>query len=328
LLDDITDVPGILVGHAEDKRALTGCTVVLCESGAVGGADVRGTAAGCRQMDALGLLHVVDHVHSVFLAGGSAYGLDAAAGVMRFLEERGVGFHTRYASIPIVPTAVIFDLSLGDARVRPNAEMAYRACLEARTGPVPQGSVGAGIGASVGKYHGITRAMKGGLGSASLTGAGGVVVGALSVVNAFGDVVDPHTGQKQAGVRDSERGVTLIGASTEIRRGIPRQLSAFENTTLVVVATNVRLTKTQATKMAQMAQVGLAKTLSPAHSAFDGDVVFVLSIGELEGDLMHVGGLAEEATSISILRAVKEAESLGQVPAWRDIKKSESLDDL
>jgi L-aminopeptidase/D-esterase-like protein len=270
-------------------------------------------------MDSLGPLHTVEQVHAILLAGGSAYGLDAAAGVMTFLEERGKGFTTPVGLVPIVPTAVIFDFSLGDHRVRPTPQMAYRACLEARTGPIPQGSVGAGTGASVGKYHGIGRAMKGGLGSASLRHEQGTVVGALAVVNAFGDVVDPRTGRAVAGVRDAPNGRSLIGTEREILKGVPRQPSAFENTTLVVVATNARLTKAQATKMAQMAQVGLVRTVSPAHSPFDGDAIFGLSIGEVEGDILSIGTLAAETTSRAILAAVKAADGLSMLPAWKDL---------
>lgn len=317
--DDITDVPGLIVGHAHNAKALTGCTAILCESGAVAGMDLRGMATGTRQTDSLGVLHAVEKVHAVFLTGGSAFGLDAAAGVMSYLEERGVGLTTPFAMVPIVPTAVIFDLSLGDPHVRPTPEMAREACLAAKEGPVPQGSVGAGTGASVGKYHGIGRAMKGGLGSASLMGAGDVVVGALAVVNAFGDVIDPGTGEVLAGLRDAPDGKRPIRTSLELRKGIPRQIVTLENTTLVVVATNVSLSKPQATKVAQMAQVGLARTISPAHSPPDGDVVFCLSVGDSHGDLHHLGALAEEVTSLAIVRAVKSADGFGIIPAWKDI---------
>lgn len=317
--DDITDVPGLRVGHAHDTEALTGCTAILCESGAVAGMDLRGMASGTRQTDSLGLLHAVEEVHAIFLTGGSAFGLDAAAGVMSYLEERGVGLTTPFARVPIVPTAVIFDLSLGDPHVRPTPEMARRACAAATGGPTQQGSVGAGTGASVGKYHGIGRAMKGGLGSASLTGAGDVVVGAMAVVNAFGDVIDPSTMEVLAGLRDAPDGKRPIRTSRELRRGIPRQIVTLENTTLVVVATNVMLSKPQATKVAQMAQVGLARTISPAHSPQDGDVVFCLSLGESHGDLHHVGVLAEEATSLAIVRAVRSADGFGVIPAWKDL---------
>lgn len=317
--DDITDVPGLRVGHAEDTTALTGCTAILCESGAVAGMDLRGMASGTRQADSLSVLHAVEKVHAIFLTGGSAFGLDAAAGVMSYLEGRGVGLITPFAAIPIVPTAVIFDLSLGDPHVRPTPEMAREACLAATAGPVPQGSVGAGTGASVGKYHGIGRAMKGGLGSASVRGAGDVVVGALAVVNAFGDVIEPSTGEVLAGLRDAPEGRRLARTSSELRQGVPRQIVTLENTTLVVVATNVMLSKPQATKVAQMAQVGLARTISPAHSPQDGDVVFCLSLGESNGDLHHVGALAQEATSLAIVRAVKSADGFGVIPAWKDI---------
>ena len=317
--DNITDVPGVRVGHAGDSEALTGCTVILFENGAVGGADIRGTASSTRQADSLDPLHVVDRVHAIFLTGGSAYGLDAAAGVMRYLEERDIGFPTAYGRIPSVPTAAIFDLSLGNPKVRPGPDMAYEACLSADAGPAAHGCVGAGTGASVGKYHGIARAMKGGLGSASEKGAGDIVVGALAVVNAFGDVIDPESGTVLAGLRDAPDGKRLIRTTDEMRKGIPRELVGFQNTTLVVVATNVRMTKVQAAKMAQAAQVGLARTVSPVHSPTDGDVVFGVSTGEAVGDLLHVLALAELAAMRAIVKAVITAEPMGGIPSWKQL---------
>ena len=322
--DDITDVPGVRVGHAEDKEALTGCTVILFENGAVGGADIRGTASSTRQADSLDPLHVVDRIHAIFLTGGSAYGLDAASGVMRYLEERDVGFPTAYGRIPSVPTAAIFDLSLGNPKVRPNPDMAYDACLSAGAGPVAQGCVGAGTGASVGKYHGIARAMKGGLAGASEKGAGDVVVGALAVVNAFGDVIDPESGKVLAGLRDAPDGRRLIRTAGEMRKGIPREIAGFQNTTLVVVATNVGMSKVQAAKMAQAAQVGLARTVSPVHSPTDGDVVFGVSTGEAEGDLLQVLALAELAAMRAIVKAVVSAEPMGGIPAWKQLHSGQN----
>src|SRR5574337_436564 len=214
----LTRIPGFRVGHASDAVGCTGCTVVLCPEGTVGGVDVRGSAAGTREMDALSPLHLVPHVHGVLLAGGSAFGLDAGGGVMQYLEERGIGFDVQVARVPIVPSAILFDLRLGDSRARPDPRMAYAACRQATTGPIQEGSVGAGTGATVGKLFGITQAMKSGLGTAGLTLPGGPMVAALAVVNAFGDVRDPFTGQLLAGARDAPASHRLADTAAVMRR--------------------------------------------------------------------------------------------------------------
>ena len=318
----LTEIPGIRVGHSSDQEGCTGCTVVLCPEGTVGGVDVRGSAAGTRELDALSPLHLVPHVHAVLLAGGSAFGLDAAAGVMRFLEERGVGFDVEVTRVPIVPTAIIFDLRIGSAVARPNPAMAYAACLQAADGPIPEGSVGAGTGATVGKLFGITRAMKSGLGTACVAMPDGLRVAALTVVNAFGDVRDPQTGVLLAGARETQASRRLADTAAAMRRGAGNRGHSGENTTLAVVATNARLTKIQATKMAQMAQHGLVRTIIPVHTTLDGDLVIGLATGEQAAeaaDLNRIGLAAAEAVAEAILRAIRKATMLGGIPAWRDL---------
>ena len=278
----ITDVAGIRVGHAEDPVGLTGCTVVLCEDGAVGGVDVRGGAPGTRETDLLRPMHLVQHVHAILLAGGSAFGLDAACGVMRYLEERGIGFDAGVARVPIVPAAVLFDLSLGDARARPDAAMGYRACQSAAAGSVPEGNVGAGCGASVGKWLGSARATKSGLGTASTASRDGLVIGAIVAVNALGNVVAPESGANLGGPRDPETG-RLLETIELMKAAHVAPMHLFGNTTIGVIATNAQLTKEQANKVAQMAQNGLARTLRPAHTLYDGDTLFVLSAGRYPG---------------------------------------------
>ncbi len=320
----ITDVPGIRVGHAQDLQALTGVTVVLCEQGAVAGMDQRGGAPGTRETDALRPLHLVQEVHAVVLAGGSAFGLDAASGVMRYLEERGVGFETPGGRVPIVPAAILYDLGIGDPRVRPDAAMGYAACLAATDGPVPEGNVGAGTGATVGKILGMQYAMKGGIGTACLELGEGIRVGALVAVNALGDVVDPQTGAILAGARrpdgqgfaDTMTVLRILAGqiSLSFRRRIP------ENTVIGVVATNAKLTKEEANKVAQMAHNGLARTIRPAHTMLDGDTIFALATGEKEADVSIVGAFAAEAVAEAVVRAIRAAESVAGIPAWRDFQ--------
>jgi L-aminopeptidase/D-esterase-like protein len=319
----ITDVPGFLVGHAQDLRGATGCTVVLCPPGTVGGVDVRGSAAGTRQTDSLHPLHFVDEVHGVLFSGGSAFGLDASGGVMRFLEEKGIGYPTSAARVPIVPAAILYDLGIGEGRVRPDREMGYQACLNSRGGKVEEGSVGAGAGASVGKLFGIRWATKGGLGTASRIQPSGVIVAALVVVNAFGDVIDPREGKILAGARDPENPHTFIDSASRVKEGfaLPRSEKGLQNTTLGVVATNVKLSKRQAVKVAQMAQSGLARTIRPIHSTVDGDLIFALAAGEESADVNAVGLLAEEAVAESVHRAIQEADGLGFLPAYKDLTK-------
>jgi L-aminopeptidase/D-esterase-like protein len=316
----LTRIPGFRVGHASDTVGCTGCTVILCPEDTVGGVDVRGSAAGTRELDALSPLHLVPYVHAILLAGGSAFGLDAAAGVMQYLEERGIGFDVQVTRVPIVPTAILFDLRLGDARARPDARMAYAACQQATDGPIEEGSVGAGTGATVGKLYGIGQAMKAGLGTAGLDLPGGVQVAALAVVNAFGDVRDPSTGRLLAGAREAPDSHRLVDTAAAMRRGVTRKGYTAESTTLAVVATNARLTKAQATKMAQMAHQGLVRTIVPVHTTLDGDLVIGLAIGTVEADLNAVGLVAADAVAEAILNAVKKATTLGGLPAWADLQ--------
>jgi len=315
----LTAISGIRVGHGTDQMGCTGCTVVLCPEGTVGGVDIRGSAAGTRELDALSPMHLVPHVHGVLLAGGSAFGLDAAGGVMRYLEEHGIGFDVQVTRVPIVPAAILFDLRLGDAFARPDASMAYAACQQATAGPFPEGSVGAGTGATVGKLFGISQATKSGLGSAALNLPGGLKVGALAVVNAFGDVRDPATGVLLAGAREAPDSSTLADTAAAMRRGVLPRGYKPENTTLALVATNARLTKLEATKIAQMAQHGLVRAISPVHTTLDGDLVISLATGEVEAETNAVGVAAAEAVAEAILRAIKTATSLGGLPAWRDL---------
>ena len=313
----ITDVPGIRVGHYTDLEAATGCTVVLCEEGAVGGVEVRGAAPGTRETDLLRPMHLVQRAHAVLLAGGSAFGLDAAAGVMRYLEERTCGFDTGVARVPIVPGAVLFDLAIGDPTVRPDAEAGYQACLSATAGPVAEGNVGAGAGATVGKLLGLGQAMKGGLGTASQRIGGGIVVGAIAAVNPLGDIVDPQTGRILAGARDPE-GTGFINTAERIKHGPPQPAQAFTNTTIGVVATNARLNKEEANKLAQLAYNGYAYAVRPS-TMFDGDTLFALSLGDKQGDLSAIGTAGADVVAQAIVRAVKKAESSHGIPAHRDV---------
>ncbi len=325
-LNAITDVPGIKVGHASDFKALTGCTVILCEDGAIGAADIRGPATGTRQMDPLTHLHLVDKIQAVLLAGGSAFGLDAAGGVMAYLEERKKGFDVGETKIPHVPTAVIFDFGIGDFRVRPDRKMGYQACLNAAE-KVAEGSVGVGTGATVGKLFGIERAMKGGVGTSSIQGPEGLVVGALVVVNAFGDVFDPGSHQILAGARTSKVSFQLANSSKWMKRGVARkQFGAITpsdsiafNTTLGAIATNAHFTKKELRQVAQIAHTGLAKVISPLHTTFDGDLIFTISYGKKKADVNTVGLLGEAVLMESVKRAITKAKGLGILPAHRDI---------
>ncbi len=320
----LTDVPGIEVGHAQDEEALTGCTVILCRHGAVAGVDQRGGAPGTRETDLLKPVNLVEQVHAVLLTGGSAFGLDAAGGVMRFLEEQGIGFNVGVARVPIVPAAVIFDLALGRADRRPDPEMGYRAAASASRRPVNEGNVGAGCGASVGKILGMKQAMKAGLGSAAIRLSGGIVVGALMVVNAFGDVINPQNGQIVAGARATQLGPLRLGRADgfldtlELMKTLPGrallQFATRTNTVIGVVATNARLSKAEATRVAQMAQDGVARTIRPAHTLLDGDTLFALSTGNKRTDISALGAVAAEVVAEAILRAVRKAHSAGGLP--------------
>jgi L-aminopeptidase/D-esterase-like protein len=327
----ITAVAGIKVGHHTLKERPTGCTVVLVDGqGAVGGVSQRGGAPGTSETDLLDPSNLVDRVNAVVLAGGSAFGLDARQGVVRYLEERSVGFRTAAGVVPIVPGAILFDLGFGgDSRIRPTAECGYRAASGATDGPVAEGNVGAGAGATVGKlggrvehsgYPGGRRSpMKAGIGSASMTLPNGLAVGAIVAVNAVGDIIDPRTGQVVAGVRNPDG--TLADARKVLREGTGASPAPAQNTTIAVVATNARLSKVQAHRMALMADDGLARAINPAHTVGDGDTVFSLATGTWPGevDLTVIGGLAAEALSEAIVRAATQASGLGGLASARDI---------
>jgi len=309
----LTDIPGIRVGHVSDFEGITGCTAILCEQGAVGGVDIRGSASGTEEIATLDPLHVDPQVHGVLLTGGSAFGLEAASGVRRYLERRNIGVLAGGVHVPIVPAAVIFDLPIGKKGVRPNVAMGEAAASAASTEAVAEGSVGAGTGATIGKLFGLTRAMKGGVGSFTVTLPEGVMVSALVVTNALGDVRDPNTGKIVAGARTAKDSRDFANSIEAMKRGA---IGTFirSNTTIAVVATNARLTKVQATKLAQFASLGMARAIYPVNTMFDGDTIFALSLGDRQMDLNILGVAAAEALSEAILRSVKIAKTLGGVP--------------
>lgn len=310
--DDITDIPGIRVGHDTNLEAGTGCTVILCDPSATGGVDVRGGAPATRETDLLRPMHMVDQVHAILLTGGSAFGLDAATGVMRYLEEQGRGYDVGVVRVPIVPAAAIFDLGFGSATIRPDAMSGYRACQVATADEVIQGNAGAGTGATVGKMLGPAFLMKGGLGSASMELPDGTRVGALVAVNAFGDILDPQTQQVVAGTR-SPGGNGFFATSP------------FGNTTIAVIATDASLTKEETNKIAQMAHNGMAQTIRPAHTMFDGDTVFALALGprsqsrpdptQAAVQASTIGAAAATTLARAIVKAVQKATTLHGVPA-------------
>jgi L-aminopeptidase/D-esterase-like protein len=315
----ITDVPGVRVGHATDDAGLTGVTVLLCDRPAVCGVERRGNANDVEGLDYLDARHLVPTVNGVLLGGGSRFGGESIWGVMRFLEETGVGYAVGPTVIPHVPGAFIFDLSVGDSRARPTREMGYAAARAAAPGAVTEGSVGAGTGASVGKLHLVARAMRGGVGTATVR-LGDLAVGALVVVNAVGDVRDPDTGALVAGTRDAPDGRRLIDSAAALRTadGLGR-FTAPQHTTIGVIATNARLDKAQAATVASLGMLGYARALSPPHTAFDGDTLFALSLGDLAADVTRVGLAAADAVARAIVRGVRAATSLPGLPAARDI---------
>jgi len=311
----LTDVAGLEVGHFTDTRRPTGCSVVIAREGAVAGVDVRGAAPGTRETDLLQPGNLVEKVHAVLLSGGSAWGLDAASGVMRWLEEHTIGLQTGYGLVPIVPAAVVFDLGVGDARIRPDAQAGYQACAAASRLPSAQGNVGAGAGALVGKLFGIARAMKGGVGSASLT-VDGITVAALVVCNAMGDVFDPANGQLLAGARTAN-GKSLLNARDALLAGQlsgekPHTLMAGTNTTIGVVATDAVLTKPQAQRLAQVAHDGLARSINPVHTLLDGDTLFALGTGHSgkTANPLLLATMAAEVTARAVVNAVWAARGV------------------
>jgi len=318
----LTAVPGIKVGHHTLAERPTGCTVILAEAGVTAGVDVRGSAPATRETDLLNPVNLVQIAHAIVLSGGSAFGLDAASGVMRYLEERRIGFEFGPAHVPIVPAAAIFDLSVGDGRIRPGADCGYQAARAATDAPVADGSIGAGAGATVGKVGGMGRSMKGGVGSAAIALPNGLIVAALVVVNAAGDVIDPSNGQVVAGVRTAD-GKAFADARKILRAGGAGTAAPRQNTTLGVIATNARLTKTDATRVSQMAHDGFARALAPSHTPGDGDVIFTLATGAPgapAADAGQVGALAAEVVADAIVRAARQATGVTGIPAVRDLK--------
>jgi L-aminopeptidase/D-esterase-like protein len=317
----ITDVQGVKVGHFTEARRPTGCTVLLFEKGAVAGVDVRGSAPGTRETDLLNPINTVQQVQAILLAGGSAFGLDAASGVVRFLEQHRLGYAVGDIVVPIVPAAILYDLQIGDSKIRPTAESGYKACQAATSGPVPEGNVGAGAGATVGKMFGPKQAMKSGLGSASLrVGNTGIVVGAIVAVNAVGDVVDPKSGKIVAGARKPD-GSGFMDSMSRIREGYSVRAEAA-NTTIGVVATNITLDKAQAAKVAQMAHDGLARTIYPVHTPSDGDTIFAVATGAIGARANHgaIGALAADVMAQAVLRAVMNARGIAGLPSYSEVR--------
>jgi len=318
----ITDVQGVKVGHFTESRRPTGCTVLLFENGATAGVDVRGAAPGTRETDLLNPVNSVQKVQAILLTGGSAFGLDAASGVMRYLEERKLGFTIGSIIVPIVPAAVLYDLPVGDWKIRPTAESGYKACQAATAGKVQEGNVGAGTGATIGKMFGMQSAMKSGLGTASIrVGDTGIVVGAIIAVNSVGDVLDPKTGKIIAGARRPD-GSGFIDTMAEFRAGRLGVAPIGAHTAIGMVATNVALDKAQTTKIAQMAHDGLARCVNPTHTPNDGDTIFAVATGAITTRADHgvIGALAAEAISQAIIRAVMSARGLPGLPSYNDVR--------
>lgn len=321
----LTAVPGVKVGHCQLAERPTGCTVVLTETGVVAGVDIRGGAPGTRETALLDPVNTVAEVHAIVLSGGSAFGLDTASGVVRYLAERGFGYQTRAAKVPIVPAAILYDLSVGGRPdIRPGADAGYRAAAAASSGPVAEGNFGAGAGATIGKIAGMDRAMKSGLGTAAID-VGGLIVAALVAVNSVGDTIDPATGEVVAGVR-TEDGSGLADARRLLRAGRvsprgPVRTAAGENTTIGIVATNARMTKAEITKVAQVAHNGIARAISPAHTVYDGDALFALATGTLDepAEAFQIGALAAEMVADAIVRAARAATGLPGLPAAADL---------
>ena len=326
LQNSITDVNGIKVGHAQNDSALTGCTVIICDKGATGGVDQRGGAPGTRETDLLRPIHLVNEIHAIILSGGSAFGLDAATGVMRFLEEKSIGYNTGVARVPIVPSAVLFDLELGDSKIRPDAEMGYKACQNATNIPPPQGNYGAGTGASIGKIFGIKQATKAGIGMASKEINGGIIISAIVAVNAFGDVINPENGTILAGARSAQKsfirmgGIDYYADTMKVMDSFSGRtilkLASWNNNVIGVVITNAKLNKEEANKVAQMAHNGIAISVKPAHTMLDGDTIFTMATGEHKSNVNIVGAFAATVVSQAIVNSVKFAQPAGGLPSY------------
>ena len=321
MYNNMLDVKGLKIGQIEDKQALTGCTVVLCEKGATCGVDVRGAAPGTRETDLLDPINMIQKVHGVVLSGGSAFGLESTCGVSKYLEEKGIGFDVGVAKVPIVVGAVLFDLAAGNPNVRPDIKMGYNACEKASDKILNQGNYGAGCGATVGKIKGPGYFMKGGIGSSSITLANGLVVSALVAVNAMGDVYE--NGKVIAGVLDDTKSQRLNSYEL-MKEGVNKGGFSIDNTTIGIVATNAKLTKAECKKISQMAHNGYAKAIFPIHTPHDGDTIFTMATGEIEdieADITLLGSLATEVVEQSIINAIKNAESTQGIIAYNDIEK-------
>jgi len=321
--NSITDIKGILVGQSENKKALTGCTVVICKKGAIGGVSQRGGAPGTRETDLLRPMRLVQKVHGILLAGGSAYGLDAAGGVMQYLEEKGVGFKAGPTVVPIVPSAILFDLAIGDFSVRPDKAMGYEACINASSAPPAQGNFGAGTGATVGKILGYKQSMKSGIGTASMQIANGVIIGALVAVNAFGDIVKDN--KIIAGARTVKKGPVKIGKegffadTLEVMQSLTGRkilsYAAKQNTIIGVIATNAALSKEEVNYFADMASNGIALSVQPAFTMFDGDTIFGLATGQVKSDINILSAFAPKVFSRAIINAVMAADPIDGLPS-------------
>lgn len=315
----LTDVPGIKVGHSQSMAGMTGCTVVICEEGATGGVDVRGSAPGTRETDLLKAEKMVDKIHAVVLSGGSAFGLEAASGVMRFLEENGVGFDVGVTKVPIVASAVIFDLNLGNHTIRPDFWMGYEAARKASEYENKQGNIGCGTGATVGKILGAPNAMKSGLGSASIK-IDDLVVSAIVAVNSFGDIYDYRTNEQIAGVYDYKNGNLLNTVDIMRSKSINPSFS-MQNTTIGVVATNAILTKAEGNKVAEMAHNGYARSINPVHTMLDGDTIFTMATNKVNADINMVGTLAAEVISMAITNGIKNAQQYINLYSYNEIRR-------
>jgi L-aminopeptidase/D-esterase-like protein len=311
-------IEGICTGHAQNDEAMTGCTVIIAENGATAGVDVRGGAPGTRETDLLRPVNLVQKIHAVLLTGGSAFGLDAAAGVMQYLEERGIGFDMQVARIPIVCAAVLFDLAIGDAGIRPDKAMGYQACLSCGRESSGQGNIGAGTGALVGKILGMQYAMKGGLGDFAVQ-LEDIQIGAMVAVNCLGDVVDSNSGKTLAGLLGKDRKSVMDTEKEMIRSHLQPHKPIAGNTTIGVVVTNVKLNKTEATRLATVCQNGIARSIRPAHTQYDGDTIFVLSTGNAESDINLLGVLGVQVVEKAITSAVKHAKSVRNLISYSDL---------
>jgi len=316
-----TDIEGIKVGHQQDFEGVTGCTVVLCEEGATAGVDVRGGAPGTRETDLLNPVNLIENIHGVLLSGGSAFGLDAAAGVMQYLEEKGVGFDVGVTRVPIVVGAVLFDLAVGNPRIRPNKAMGYAACKNASNQYCPEGTIGAGTGGTIGKFLGLEYAMKGGLGTYCLQ-VGELKVGALVAVNSFGDVINPKTGDIIAGALNPDKSSFANTEKSMIEKLHHSEKNLFTgNTTIGLVATNGKLTKSQANKIASIAHNGYARTIRPVHTMVDGDTIFAIGTGKVVADIDVIGLLAARVMEEAVIRAIKTATTIAGIKSYQDLIK-------